>query len=72
MFPWIFGGAVSSWDVPHGFARFCEKVVIFGSAFFGAGFGSLWAFGDDIRSDEVEHFEEEEVLFAGSLARALQ
>ena len=51
MFPWIFGGAVSSWDVAHGFARFCEKVVIFGPAFLGAGFGSLWAFGDGIRSE---------------------
>ena len=68
MFPWIFGGAVSSWDVAHGFAGFCEEVVIFGSAFFGAGFGSLWAFGDGICSDEVEHFQEEEVLFAGRFA----
>ena len=72
MFPWIFGGAVSSWDVAHGFARFCEKVVIFGSAFFGAGFGSLWAFGDGIRGDELEHFQEEEVLFVGRFAGGVE
>ncbi|MFM8716039.1 MAG: hypothetical protein ACKOF3_04525, partial [Spartobacteria bacterium] len=34
IFPWIFAGAVSSGDVAHGFPGFCEKVVVFGPAFF--------------------------------------
>jgi hypothetical protein len=53
MFPWIFGRAVSSWDVAHGFAGLCQEVVIFGSAFFGAGFGSTGAFEDGVCGDEA-------------------
>ena len=41
MFPWIFGGAVSPGDMAHGFSGFCKNVVVFGSAFFGAGFGQV-------------------------------
>ena len=72
MFPWVFGGAVSSWDVAHGFARFCEEVVIFGSAFFGAGFGSVGAFGDGVCGDEVEHVQKQAALFAGGFAGSVE
>jgi len=45
---WIFGGAVSFGKVAHGFTGFGEEVVVFGSAFFGAGFGAIGAFGDGV------------------------
>ena len=56
----------------HGFARFCEKVVIFGSAFFGAGFGSTGAFENGVCGDEVEHVQKEAALFAGGFAGGVE
>ena len=52
---WIFGGAVSSWEVAHEFSGFCEELVIFGSAFFGRRFGSVGAKGSEISCDGQEH-----------------
>lgn len=72
MFPWIFGGAVSSGEMAHGFSGSCEELVIFWSAFFGAGFGSVGAFGDGVCGDEAEHVQEEAVLFAGGFAGGIE
>jgi hypothetical protein len=48
-----FDGAVSSGAMAHGFSGFCETVKNFGSAFFGAGFGSTGAFEDGVCGDEA-------------------
>jgi hypothetical protein len=53
IFPWIFAGAVSSGDMAHGFTGFCEKLKIFGSAFFGAGLRSVGAFDYGVCGDEA-------------------
>ena len=62
------GWAVSSGDMAHGFAGLGEELVIFGSAFFGSGFGSVGAVGELVGGDDVEHFQEEAALFAGGFA----
>ena len=56
----------------HGFSGFCEELVIFGSAFFGAGFGSTGAFGDGVCGDEVEHVQKQAALFAGGFASSVE
>ena len=72
MFPWFFGGVISSWEVACGFPGFCEELVVFGSTFFGAGFGSVWAFGDGIGSNDVEHIQQQAVLLAGACAGSIE
>ena len=48
-----FGGAVSFGNMAHGFSGFCEELVVFGAAFFGAGFGAVGALREGVAGDEA-------------------